>query len=29
MFAHRAALIRDEQLDDAWDAFLEDAQRYL
>ena len=29
MFAHRAALIREEQFDAAWDAFLEDAQRYV
>ena len=29
MFAHRAALIREEQFGDAWDAFLEDAQRYV
>jgi len=29
MFAHRAAMIREEQFDDAWDAFLEDAQKYL
>ena len=29
MFAHRAGLIRAEQFDDAWDAFLEDAQRWL
>ncbi len=29
MFAHRAQLIREDQFDDAWDAFLEDAQRFL
>jgi len=29
MFAHRAAVIAPQAFDDAWDAFLEDAQRYL
>jgi len=28
-FADRAALIGEDRFDDAWDAFLEDAQRYL
>ena len=29
MFAHRAGLIREDAFDDAWERFLEDAQRYL
>ena len=29
MFAHRAGMIREEQFDGAWDAFLEDVQRWL
>ncbi|MGH2944094.1 MAG: hypothetical protein ACRDLN_15105 [Solirubrobacteraceae bacterium] len=29
MFAHRAANIHEEAFDDAWDAFLADAQRFL
>jgi len=29
MFAHRAGLISEAAFDDAWDAFLEDAQRFL
>ena len=29
MFAHRAGLIQEEAFDAAWDAFLEDAQRFL
>lgn len=29
MFAHRAGLIQEEAFDAAWDAFLQDAQRFL
>ena len=29
MFAHRAALIQEDAFEDAWEAFLEDAQRWL
>jgi hypothetical protein len=29
MFAHRAAILAEGQFDAAWDAFLEDAQRFL
>ena len=29
MFAHRAGLIQESAFDGAWDAFLEDAQRFL
>jgi hypothetical protein len=29
MFAHRAALLQESAFDDAWDAFLEDAQLHL
>lgn len=29
MFAHRAQLLREDAFDDAWDAFLADAQRLL
>ena len=29
MFAHRAALLQPEAFDEAWDAFLEDAQVFL
>ena len=29
MFAHRAALIQEDAFEEAWDAFLEDAQRFL
>ena len=29
MFAHRASIIAESAFDDAWDAFLQDAQRLL